>query len=214
MDCNLEEKYNISKWEALCCKLIRIVRGTNTPPHFLYKYSKKHYGWKDNLARYWWDKYYGISVGKYTYGYRYIYNRRLSSVGAFCSIGPNQLIVPNDHRLDLFTNSPVATMKEFGFVDKDTINEYWTEEKCKVTIGNDVWIGANCIIFEGVTIGDGAVIAAGSIVRKNVPPYAIVVGVDRVVRYRFEMNKVEHLLNIKWWCWTDEIIRKNIKNIF
>ena len=61
-------------------------------------------------------------------------------------------------------------VKDFGFTNKDLNMEYCPVEKRAVVIGNDVWIGANCIIFEGVTIGDGAVIGAGSIIRRNVPP--------------------------------------------
>lgn len=90
------------------------------------------------------------------------------------------------------------------------MSEYISGEDRKVVIGNDVWIGARCIIFEGVTIGDGAVIAAGSIIRKDVPPYAVVGGVDKILRYRFDKDTVNKLLQIQWWNWDDEKIRRNI----
>ena len=85
--------------------------------------------------------------------------------------------------------------------------------KRKVVIGSDVWIGANCIIFEGVTIGDGAVIAAGSIIRRDVPPYAVVASVDKIIKYRFSKEIIEKLLKIKWWNWPDEKIKENL-NLF
>jgi len=94
------------------------------------------------------------------------------------------------------------------------MNDYCPENKREVVIGNDVWIGANCIIFEGVTIGDGAVIAAGSIIRKDVPPYALVVGVDRIAKYRFEPKIIEQLLKIKWWEWEDKKIKTKINMMY
>lgn len=97
-------------------------------------------------------------------------------VHAFCSIAEGQIVIPNDHRMDWITTSPIASLKQFSFTDKDYMSEYISDEDRKVVIGNDVWIGARCIIFEGITIGDGAVIAAGSIIRKDVPPYAVVGG--------------------------------------
>lgn len=59
----LVEKYGITEWEKLYLEGIRKIRGTSNPPEWLYKYSKKKYGWKDNLSRYWFDKYIGIPIG-------------------------------------------------------------------------------------------------------------------------------------------------------
>lgn len=89
--------------------------------------------------------------------------------------------------------------------------KYCSAEQRNIVVGNDVWIGANCIIFEGVTIGDGAVIAAGSIVRKDVPPYAVVGGVGKIIKYRFSHETIEKLLEIQWWNWEDSKIKENIK---
>jgi tetrahydrodipicolinate N-succinyltransferase len=67
-------------------------------------------------------------------------------------------------------------------------------------MGNDIWIGANATVLGGVTVGDGAVIAAGAVVTKDVPPYAIVVGTPATVkRLRYSDNIVERLLRAKWW---------------
>jgi acetyltransferase-like isoleucine patch superfamily enzyme len=69
-----------------------------------------------------------------------------------------------------------------------------------VTVGNDVWTGHNVNVTAGVDVGDGAIIAAGSVVTKDVPPYAIVAGVPAVVkRLRFPEKTVERLLRVKWW---------------
>lgn len=70
----------------------------------------------------------------------------------------------------------------------------------QVKIGNDVWIGGKVIILRDVTIGDGAIIAGGAVVTKDVPPYAIVGGVPaRVLRYRHPQHIIDRLLAIKWW---------------
>lgn len=203
-------EYGIKCSEALFCDIVRKIRGTNKCPKFVLKMSKKRYGWKDNLGRYWSARYNNIKVGRYSYGYEYLHNRNIVSIGAFCSIASGQTIVPNDHRLDWVTTSPIASLKEFSFAEKDYMTEYCSEEKRKIVIGNDVWIGADCIIFEGVTIGDGAVIAAGSIIRKDVPPYAVVGGVDRILKYRFSEDIIDKLLEIKWWNLEDRKIKEKI----
>lgn len=79
-------------------------------------------------------------------------------------------------------------------------------------VGNDVWIGCNVVILPGVTIGDGAIVAAGSIVTKDVPPYAIVAGTPaRVLRYRWDEKTVERVSRLKWWDWEDERIKDNLE---
>lgn len=74
-------------------------------------------------------------------------------------------------------------------------------------IGNDVWIGAKSIVMDGVTIGDGAIVAAGSVVTKNVPPFAVVGGVPaKIIKYRFSQEVIDRLLEIQWWNMPDEKI--------
>ncbi len=201
--------YDVSVWDKVYCFLLRKLRGTKRIPKSLLKKSAKKYGRKDSLARYFFDKYGGIPVGKYTYGYQQLQNDNVVSIGAFCSIAVDVLVVPNDHRMDWVTTSPIASLKEFGFAAKDYMKTYMPSEKRKVYIGNDVWIGARSIIFEGVTIGDGAVIAANSIISKDVRPYAVVGGVNRLIRYRFTPEQIEKLLQIQWWNWSDEKIHEN-----
>lgn len=74
-------------------------------------------------------------------------------------------------------------------------------------IGNDVWIGAKSIIMDGVTIGNGAIVAAGSVVTKDVPPYAVVGGAPaKLIKYRFNQDIIERLEEIQWWNLSDEKI--------
>lgn len=74
-------------------------------------------------------------------------------------------------------------------------------------IGHDVWLGRNALILSGVNIGDGAVIGAGAVVVKDIPPYAIAAGNPaRVIRYRFDRQQIAALEKIQWWNWDDSKI--------
>jgi carbonic anhydrase/acetyltransferase-like protein (isoleucine patch superfamily) len=77
-------------------------------------------------------------------------------------------------------------------------------------VGNDVWIGVRAAIKDGVTVGDGAVIAAGAVVVEDVSPYAIVGGVPaKLIRFRFPQEIVQFLLNFRWWEQDDDWLRQN-----
>ena len=205
----LSRKYEISAGEAALCLLFRRLLGRTKAMYFMFNLSKKRYGKCSKLGRYCCESFWGCSVGKWTYGFKNVKSlSRVASIGKFCSIADNILIVPNDHETEWITTHPAANQKYFGFVETDL--GHAAETKRKVVIGNDVWIGTNSMIFEGVKIGDGAVIAAGSIIRKDVPPYAVVGGVDRIIKYRFSQEIIEKLLKIQWWDWTDEKIKENI----
>jgi tetrahydrodipicolinate N-succinyltransferase len=70
----------------------------------------------------------------------------------------------------------------------------------RATIGNDVWMGHNANVLSGINVGDGAVIAAGAVVTKDVPPYAVVAGVPATIkRFRFAEKIIDRLLRCKWW---------------
>ncbi|MBS9903566.1 CatB-related O-acetyltransferase [Vibrio alginolyticus] len=132
----------------------------------------------------------------------YIVNSRISraDIGKYCSIGSDSKVGGlGIHPTNYISTHPIfySNKKQCGisFTDQSTIAEFE-----RTIIGNDVWVGSNCIILDGVTIGDGSIIAAGSVVTKNVSPYAIVGGVPaKVIRYRFNEEDIETLLNIKWW---------------
>jgi len=78
-------------------------------------------------------------------------------------------------------------------------------------IGNDVWLGWECVVMSGVTIGDGAVVGARSVVTHNVAPYSVVAGVPaRHIKWRFDSGQREALLRIAWWDWPDEKVRAHV----
>lgn len=136
-------------------------------------------------------------------------------VGRFCSIGDTVKVLSATHPTrDFVSTSPVffSTACQCGetFVQENMFEEYLRVGEFGVVIGNDVWIGANAILLGGITIGDGAIIAAGSLVNKDVPPYAIVGGVpSKIIRYRFEKEQIERLLLKPWWNKSDEWIRQH-----
>ena len=197
----LKDKYEITEFERILLDVTRKLRGTTNPPEWVYKYSRKKYGWKDNLARYYYDKFLNFPVVKYTYVYRSLKTEEIHSVGSFCSIGIGQRLVGNGH--------PINYVSTWNTLLDKKINPANTLKS--IRIGSDVWIGAYSIIRSNLTIGDGAVIGAGSIITKDVEPYTVVVGNNRVLRQRFSDNIVESLLKMKWWEWNDDKILNSMQ---
>jgi len=153
----------------------------------------------------------GVEVFKLSLGdYSYLSGPGLveeAKIGKFCSIARDVIIGVRGHNYEWVTTSPIITSKEYGFVDQDIAQP----QKEAPVIGNDVWVGMSTIIMRGVEIGDGAVIAAGSVVTSNVLPYSIVGGVPaKHIRYRFDEDQIQKLLKIKWWDWEDKIIKENL----
>lgn len=131
-----------------------------------------------------------------------------TSIGRYSCIGPRVNNIIGRHPSQTFVSlhpSFYSTQKQSGFTyaKHDKYQEYKfadPDEKYWNMIGNDVWIGADAKILGGVTIGDGAIVAAGAVVVRDVPAYAIVGGVPaKVLRYRFEEEQIEFLKNFKWW---------------
>jgi acetyltransferase-like isoleucine patch superfamily enzyme len=165
----------------------------------------------------------GVEVGKYSYGYEaHCYRGSLlKSIGAFCSINHSVRIGEFNHPLDMITTHPILYISKSdvlgyegvpGLLEEDELLDLYSfKSNGQVVIGNDVWIGANAVILPGVTLGNGSVIAAGAIVTRSVPDYAVVAGVPaKVIRYRFSHEQIEILNRVKWWDWDDEFIRDNI----
>ncbi|MCF0193567.1 MAG: CatB-related O-acetyltransferase [Bacteroidaceae bacterium] len=147
-------------------------------------------------------EFYDSTIGRHSYvGYNSeIHN---CEIGAFCSIANNIVVGGAKHPLDWVSTSPVfynvggGTGKHIGNLEIEPLK--------RTIIGNDVWIGSCVLIMQGVHVGDGAVIGAGSIVTKDVPPYAIVAGNPaKILRYRFDEKMIGSLLTSKWWELSDE----------
>ena len=134
-----------------------------------------------------------------------------TSIGKFCSIGPNFFCGWGVHPTEGISTSPVfySSKARFTFCKEDKIDEH-----PRITIGNDVFIGANVTVLEGITIGDGAVIGAGAVVSKDIPPYAIAVGSPiEIKKYRFGESRIEQLERIAWWDFDDEHL-KEVEQMF
>jgi chloramphenicol O-acetyltransferase type B len=132
---------------------------------------------------------------------------RSVEVGRFSSIGPHFLCGFGAHPSNLLSTSPVfySTRSQSGmsFADRD-----YFKETSETSIGHDVWVGTRVFVRDGVRIGNGAIIAAGAVVVKDVPDYAIMGGVPaRVIRYRFPEEAIKALLAIEWWNWSEEKLR-------
>ena len=133
-----------------------------------------------------------------------------TSIGAYCSIGSDVLIGVRKHPTDMVSTHPSFYANNKGF--KTYANQMYCDELPNIQIGNDVWIGSKSTILGNVTIGDGAIVAYGSIVTKDIPPYAIVGGTPaKIIKYRFSKEIIDSLLEIKWWELSDEFFSKNFK---
>lgn len=120
-------------------------------------------------------------------------------VGNYCSIAITATFICQEHPLDLPSTYPFRTQlwsrpPEPRGLNADAVT------RGPIVLGHDVWIGHAAIVLSGVTIGTGAVIAAGTIVTKDVPPYGVVAGNPaRLLKYRFSQELVQELLASKWW---------------
>lgn len=127
-------------------------------------------------------------------------------IGAFTSIANGVVLGGARHPMEWVGMSPVFYAGSDSV--KAKFSEHLLTKPPEVNVGNDVWIGRAAIVLGGVTIGDGAVVGAGSVVTKSVPPYAIVAGNPaRVIRYRFEERVVRELEAIQWWHFTEDRLR-------
>lgn len=141
-----------------------------------------------------------------------------AKIGRYCSIAKGVATVWGTHPSRVFVSTSPTTYSlkkqcPMTFASKQMFDEHKYADdlgQFHVVVGNDVWIGMNAIIMEGVRIGDGAIVAAGSIVTKDVPPYTIVGGIPASeIRKRFSEEQIEALLSIKWWEKSQRWIQDN-----
>ena len=153
------------------------------------------------LARY--------EIGEWTHGH---YGLQVLSaeggtlrIGKFCSIARGvTIILGGEHRTDW-----VSTYAFPALVGGAETYQGHSRSKGDVIIGNDVWIGINSIIMSGVTLADGMVVGAGSVVRRSFPPYSVVAGNPAsLAGYRFPKEIIDELIKIRWWDWPIEKIRE------
>ena len=146
--------------------------------------------------------------------YHYPVNGDKLTVGKFCSIacGAKFLMTSANHAMgSLSTYVWPIFYEEWGHGME--VTEAW-DKRGDIVIGNDVWIGYEAVILSGVTIGDGAIVGARSVVTRDVPPYTIVGGVPaRPIRRRFGQETIDALLELRWWDWPLEKLSKNIRAI-
>ena len=143
-----------------------------------------------------------FTISPYTYGrpkVRFPESGARLVIGRYGSIADGvEILLGGNHRLDWATTYPFPALPRLwpqaaGMTGHDTT-------RGDVVIGHDVWLGSQCMIMSGVTIGHGAVVAARSVVTRDVPPYAIVAGNPaRVVRHRFDEARIASLLETTWW---------------
>ena len=154
-----------------------------------------------------------VRTGKHTYG---LHNITIESwgegahlfIGSFCSIAPNQTIfLGGNHRTEWTTTFPFGHIFHDQFLSGQINGNEHPATKGHVIIENDVWIGQGCTIMSGIRIGSGSVVAAKSVVAKDVEPYTIVGGnTARPIKQRFPERVIRQLLKIKWWNKSDQKI--------
>lgn len=139
------------------------------------------------------------TISQYSYiGFKSILQN--VTVGSFCSISNQVYIGLGNHPSNFFSTSPLFYRRNNPLKIKLIEKDIEFDEYHKIIIGNDVWIGARVIVLDGVVIGNGAILAANSVVTKNVPPYAIVAGVPaKIIKYRFSEEKINDLSKSEWW---------------
>jgi len=171
---------------------------------------------------------YTTTIGKYSYGPLCCNHRYIKSIGSFCSIAKGVEVVRNHPTEYITTHAMIYAGREGEEIQDDYIefsHRPWYFEGIqpknkktinkRITIGNDVWLGQNVIITNGANIGNGVIAAAGAVITKDVPDYAVVAGVPaRIVRYRYTPEQIQKLNKIAWWDWTDEQIRERYDDFY
>lgn len=148
----------------------------------------------------------GVKIGKYSYINSYSMVGVNTQIGKFCSIAYGTKIGLSEHPTTYISTSPTIYGKNniFG------ADKVWSDHQSPVIIENDVWIGANSIIIQGVKVGNGAIVAAGAVVTQDVEPYHIVGGVPaKTIGKRFDLDTIAKLEKDKWWNWSEDKIKEH-----
>ncbi|WP_210259185.1 CatB-related O-acetyltransferase [Agrobacterium sp. a22-2] len=128
--------------------------------------------------------------------------RGVAMVGRYCALGRGLSMVSGNHRTDM-ANQQIWLQDRLSF-------ESNVSRGTPIVVGHNVWTGLNVTILSGVRVGHGAVIAASSVVTKDVPPFAIMAGVPaKLVRYRFSEHVRTQMLKAAWWHWDEQKMQRN-----
>jgi virginiamycin A acetyltransferase len=151
--------------------------------------------------------YHDIKIGMYSYGSCFdLANTPAGTIiGRYCSFARNVSILNGNHPIKFKSVHPFFFNPVLGYINRLLI------KRTKLIIGNDVWIGRNVTILPSVScIADGSVIGAGSVVVKDVPPYAVVAGNPaKIIRYRFSEKTINEIIQSAWWNKSIEELREN-----
>lgn len=158
-----------------------------------------------------------VEFGDFSYSWArfLIYNAPTPSkvrIGKFCGIADSVTFLLNGNHQS--TNICQLGRLEYLSAFGESPWENRIHHKGNITVGNDVWVAYRATLLEGVTIGDGAIVAAGSVVTKDVPAYGVVGGNPaKLVKYRFPEDDIAKLMKMKWWDWSDKDIVTCLKII-
>jgi virginiamycin A acetyltransferase len=133
-------------------------------------------------------------------------------IGKFCALAQGVKFIMNgaNHKLSGFSTYPFSIFKNGWEKVMPSLDDL--PYKGDTVVGNDVWIGYDSLIMPGIQVGDGAIVAARSVVVENVPPYSVVGGNPaRLIRQRFPQEIVKELLGIAWWNWNVEKVTRNLQ---
>ncbi len=137
-----------------------------------------------------------------------------TKVGAFCSIGPECRIGLGKHPTKGFISThPIffSTLKQCGI---SFSTENYFDEFDSIEIGHDVWIGSRASVVDGVKIGNGVIVAAGAVVTKDIPDYAVVGGIPaRIISYRFNEEQKEFINSSRWWNYEEDFLRQHYRKM-
>jgi phosphonate metabolism protein (transferase hexapeptide repeat family) len=137
-----------------------------------------------------------------------------TKIGKFANIASNVRINPGFHPYEMPCQHHMLYRRDmygFGKNDEAFFNYRKIQE---VEIGHDVWIGHGAVIMPGVSIGNGAIIGSNAVVTKDVPSYAIVVGLAaKIIKFRFTKEVIKQLEQISWWDWSHEEICERIDDL-
>ena len=144
--------------------------------------------------------------------YHYPINNDKLIIGKYCSVacGAKFMFTSGNHAMKSLSTYAFPIFFNEWDLDWKDITKAW-DNKGDIVIGNDVWIGYESVIMQGVHIGDGAIIGTRAVVTKDVPPYTIVAGVPaKPVKKRFDDKTIDKLMAIQWWDWSPEKVKEKL----